>query len=77
MKSYVTDMVRKGQKFGDGLRDGRIDSFNLSRISEKDMHMIMDNEHSGISITLDDIKSKLMDIEPVGNNFSNILACFQ
>jgi hypothetical protein len=81
MESYVTQIVEAGQKLsgtGFDISDQWIGSVMLAGLSEKYMPMIMAIEHSGIDITTDSIKAKLMDMEPENNSdVANALACFR
>lgn len=81
MTSYVTQIVEAGQKLagtGFDISDEWIGSIMLAGLSEKYMPMIMAIEHSGMCISTDAIKSKLIDMEPENtDNTSNALACFR
>lgn len=81
MTSYVTQIVEAGQKLagtGFGISDEWIGSIMLAGLSEKYMPMIMAIEHSGMTITTDAIKAKLMDMEPeIDDAVPNALACFR
>uniref|UniRef100_A0A2H1WQ59 SFRICE_016825 n=1 Tax=Spodoptera frugiperda TaxID=7108 RepID=A0A2H1WQ59_SPOFR len=66
MQSYVTQLVETGQKLsgtGFNISDEWIGCLMLAGLSEKFMPMIMAIEHSGIKITTDAIRTKLMDME--------------
>lgn len=66
MQSYVTQIVETGQKLsgtGFNISDEWIGCLMLAGLSEKFMPMIMAIEHSGIQITTDAIRTKLMDME--------------
>lgn len=66
MTSYVTQIVETSQKLngtGFSITDEWVGSLLLAGLTDKYMPMIMAIEHSGISITTDSIKSKLMDME--------------
>lgn len=66
MQSYVTQIVETGQKLsgtGFNISDEWIGCLMLAGLSEKFMPMIMAIEHSGIEITTDAIRTKLMDME--------------
>ncbi|CAH2108772.1 unnamed protein product [Euphydryas editha] len=66
MTSYVTQLVETGQKLsgtGFQISDEWIGCLLLAGLSEKYSPMIMAIEHSGIAITTDAIKSKLMDLD--------------
>lgn len=69
MESYVTKMIETAQKLnGTGFQidDRWIGSLLLAGLPEKYAPMIMAIEHSGIEVTVDCIKMKLLDMEPVG-----------
>lgn len=66
MQSYVTQIVETGQKLsgtGFGISDEWVGCLLLAGLSEKFMPMIMAIEHSGIKITTDAIRTKLIDME--------------
>lgn len=66
MTSYVNQIVDNGQKLrgtGFAINDEWIGSLLLAGLPEKYSPMIMAIEHSGIPITTDAIKSKLLDME--------------
>ncbi|KAG5879896.1 hypothetical protein JTB14_010414 [Gonioctena quinquepunctata] len=66
MAGYVNQIVETGQKLrGTGFKidDEWIGSLLLAGLSEKFSPMIMAIEHSGIAITTDSIKTKLLDME--------------
>lgn len=80
MTAYVTQIVDTGQKLqgtGFGITDEWIGSIMLAGLPEKYMPMIMAIEHSGMDITTDAIKGKLMDMEPEDRDSdNNAFACF-
>lgn len=81
MISYVTQIIETGQKLcgtGFAINDEWIGSLLLAGLPEKFSPMIMAIEHSGIQVTADAIKSKLLDIE-TGNkgNIDGALAVSQ
>lgn len=66
MGHYVTQMVEAAQKMkgtGFSIDDEWVGSLLLAGLPEKFAPMIMAIEHSGISITTDAIKTKLLDME--------------
>lgn len=66
MTSYVTQIIETGQKLcgtGFAINDEWIGSLLLAGLPEKFSPMIMAIEHSGIQVTTDAIKSKLLDME--------------
>lgn len=66
MNSYVTQLVETGQKLagtGFNINDEWIGSLLLAGLTENFSPMIMAIEHSGMTITTDAIKSKLLDME--------------
>lgn len=66
MTSYVTQIVETSQRLsGTGfiINDDWIGSLLLAGLPEKFMPMIMAIEHSGMQITADSIKTKLLDME--------------
>lgn len=68
MTNYVTQMVETSQRLsGTGfvINDEWVGSLLLAGLPEKFMPMIMAIEHSGIHITADSIKTKLLDMENV------------
>lgn len=78
MSSYVTQLVETAQKLrntGFNIDEEWIGSLLLAGLPEKFSPMIMAIEHSGLSITTDSIKSKLLDMEKevdnVGSAFAN------
>lgn len=80
MTSYVTQIVEAGQKLqgtGFNINDEWIGSIMLAGLSEKYMPMIMAIEHSGMIITTDAIKGKLMDMEPEDSDVNNAFASFK
>ncbi|CAH2087716.1 unnamed protein product [Euphydryas editha] len=65
MQSYVTQIVETGQKLsgtGFNISDEWIGSLLLAGLTEKYSPMIMAIEHSGIQITTDAIRTKLLDM---------------
>lgn len=78
MTSYVNQVVETGQKLrgtGFNIDDQWIGSLLLAGLPEKFAPMIMAIEHSGIVISTDSIKTKLLDMETnVGNNGSAFAA---
>ncbi|CAF4944212.1 unnamed protein product [Pieris macdunnoughi] len=78
--AYVTQIVETGQKLsGTGFKisDEWIGCLLLAGLTEKFMPMIMAIEHSGIQITTDAIRTKLMDMETeVGSQSSEIGGAF-
>ena len=79
MTSYVTQIVETGQKLaGTGFKisDEWIGSLLLAGLTEKYSPMIMAIEHSGINITTDAIKTKLLDMEPESTEIDGALASF-
>lgn len=65
MQSYVTQIVETGQKLsgtGFNIGDEWIGSLLLAGLTEKFNPMIMAIEHSGIQITTDAIRTKLLDM---------------
>ncbi|CAD7092634.1 unnamed protein product [Hermetia illucens] len=74
--AYITQIVEAGQKLqgtGFGMNDEWIGSIMLAGLSEKYMPMIMVIEHSGMVITTDSIKGKLMDMEPKDSDAVRII----
>lgn len=66
MGSYVTQVVETAQRLrgtGFNIDDEWIGSLLLAGLPDKFMPMIMAIEHSGIAITSDSIKTKLLDME--------------
>lgn len=66
MASYVNQVVETSQKLrgtGFNINDEWVGSLLLAGLSEKFAPMIMAIEHSGIAITADSIKTKLLDME--------------
>lgn len=66
MTSYVTQIIDTSQKLsgsGFDINDEWVGSLLLAGLTEKYSPMIMAIEHSGIAITADAIKTKLMDLE--------------
>lgn len=73
MVSYVTQIVETAQRLngtGFAITDEWVGSLLLAGLSERYSPMIMAIEHSGIPITADVIKSKLLDMEVVNVNDS-------
>lgn len=73
MTSYVTQIIETGQKLcgtGFAINDEWVGSLLLAGLPEKFSPMIMAIEHSGIQVTADAIKSKLLDMEN-GNSGGN------
>lgn len=73
MTEYVTKMVENGQKLsgtGFAISDEWIGSLLLAGLPEKYSPMIMAIEHSGIPITTDAIKTKLLDMEEKNSNLT-------
>lgn len=67
MESYVTQLIETAQKLkgtGFNIDDNWIGSLLLAGLPEKYSPMIMAVEHSGINLTVDAIKMKLLDMEP-------------
>lgn len=81
MNSYVTQLVETGQKLagtGFNINDEWIGSLLLAGLTENFSPMIMAIEHSGMKITTDAIKSKLLDMESkVGGNDSAAFGIFK
>lgn len=81
MTSYVTQLVETGQKLsgtGFQISDEWIGCLLLAGLTEKYAPMIMAIEHSGIAITTDAIKSKLMDLdENNGGDANGAFASFR
>jgi transposase InsO family protein len=76
MTNYVTQIIETGQKLsgtGFSVNDEWIGCLMLAGLPEKYMPMLMAIEHSGIAITADVIKTKLIDLAgddcDVGNAF--------
>lgn len=68
MTNYVTQIVETSQRLtgtGFEINDEWIGSLMLAGLPERFMPMIMAIEHSGIGITADAIKTKLLDMESV------------
>lgn len=68
MTNYVTQIVETSQRLsgtGFAINDEWIGSLLLAGLPERFMPMIMAIEHSGIKITADSIKTKLLDMETV------------
>lgn len=71
MATYVTQMVETAQRLngtGFTITDEWVGSLLLAGLSDRYSPMIMAIEHSGISITADVIKSKLLDMEVTRDN---------
>lgn len=78
MTTYVTQVVETAQRLnGTGFttNDEWVGSLLLAGLPEKFSPMIMAIEHSGITITADVIKAKLMDLE-VGSDLDSNGAAF-
>lgn len=74
MTSYVTQVIETGQKLngtGFAINDMWIGSLLLAGLPEKYAPMIMAIEHSGIKVTADAIKSKLLDMESTHDGSGN------
>lgn len=74
MATYVTQMVETAQRLngtGFAISDEWVGSLLLAGLSDRFTPMIMAIEHSGISITADVIKSKLLDMEVTSDNDSS------
>lgn len=70
MSTYVTQMVETAQRLngtGFTITDEWLGSLLLAGLSERFSPMIMAIEHSGISITADVIKSKLLDMQDIND----------
>lgn len=68
MTNYVTQIVETSQRLsgtGFKINDEWVGSLLLAGLPERFMPMIMAIEHSGIQITADSIKTKLLDMESV------------
>lgn len=68
MTTYVTQIVETSQRLsgtGFEITDQWIGSLMLAGLPERFSPMIMAIEHSGITITTDVIKTKLLDLEPL------------
>ncbi|CAH2087742.1 unnamed protein product [Euphydryas editha] len=80
MTSYVTQIIETSQKLngtGFNINDEWVGCLLLAGLSEKYSPMIMAIEHSGIKITADAIKTKLMDLEEDSGNVSGAFASFR
>lgn len=80
MTSYVTQIIETSQKLsrsGFHINDEWVGSLLLAGLSEKYSPMIMAIEHSGISITADAIKTKLMDLEEDSGDASGAFASYR
>lgn len=74
MTNYVTQVVETAQRLkgtGFAITDEWIGSLLLAGLPDKYSPMIMAIEHSGIQITTDAIKSKLIDME-VSSSYTNL-----
>lgn len=74
MTSYVTQIVETSQRLsGTGfiINDDWVGSLLLAGLPDKFMPMIMAIEHSGMQITADSIKTKLLDMENGGSVEAN------
>lgn len=79
MTSYVTQIIETSQKLigtGFNINEEWIGSLLLAGLPEKYFPMIMAIEHSGISITADAIKTKLLDMEESGSGDTNRNSAF-
>ena len=79
MTNYVTQIVETAQRLkgtGFSITDEWIGSLLLAGLPEKYSPMIMAIEHSGIQITTDTIKSKLIDLEVSSNSMDTSGAAF-
>lgn len=68
MTDYVTQLVETSQRLtgtGFEINDQWVGSLMLAGLPERFMPMIMAIEHSGISISADSIKTKLLDMESI------------
>lgn len=77
MTSYITQIVETGQKLsrtGFSVNDEWIGCLMLAGLPEKYFPMLMAIEHSGIAITADVVKSKLLDL--TGNEDSTESALY-
>ncbi|CAH2109147.1 unnamed protein product [Euphydryas editha] len=77
MTSYVTQIIETSQKLngtGFNINDEWVGCLLLAGLSEKYSPMI---EHSGIKITADAIKTKLMDLEEDSGDVSGAFASFR
>ncbi|GBP20125.1 hypothetical protein EVAR_5555_1 [Eumeta japonica] len=78
--SYVTQIIKTSQKLsGSGfhINDEWVGSLLLAGLSEKYSPMIMAIEHSGINITADAIKTKLMDLEEDNGDVNGAFASYR
>lgn len=79
MTSYVTQVVETAQRLkgtGFAITDEWIGSLLLAGLPDRFSPMIMAIEHSGIKITTDTIKSKLIDMEVSNNDTDSSGAAF-
>lgn len=79
MAQYVTLMVETSQRLnntGFKINDEWVGSLLLAGLPEKFAPMIMAIEHSGIEITADAIKTKLIDMEDGGSDTNNPQSAF-
>lgn len=79
MTSYVTQVVETAQRLkgtGFTITEEWVGSLLLAGLPEKFAPMIMAIEHSGMIITTDAIKSKLIDMEVSNNNMDSSGAAF-
>lgn len=80
MTSYVNQIIETGQKLngtGFNISNEWIGSLLLAGLSEKYAPMIMAIEHSGIQITTDAIKTKLLDMDSDANETGGAFANFR
>lgn len=81
MTTYVTQIIEASQKLGGtgfNINDEWVGSLLLAGLTEKFSPMIMAIEHSGIAISADAIKTKLMDLEEEnGGDSSGAFASFR
>ncbi|KAG5875645.1 hypothetical protein JTB14_003489 [Gonioctena quinquepunctata] len=71
MEVYVTQIIENSRKLnraGFRISEEWVGSLLLAGLPEKFAPMIMALEHSGIEVTSDKIKSKLLDMETDGNS---------
>lgn len=79
MTSYVTQIIDTAQKLsgtGFEINDQWTGSLLLAGLPDRFAPMIMAIEHSGISITADNIKTKLLDMESIDYNESEMNGAF-
>lgn len=77
--SYVTQIIETSQKLrgtGFNINDVWVGSLLLAGLPEKYSPMIMAIEHSGIEITADAIKTKLLDLEEDNSDANGAFASF-